>query len=230
MEYEPIYFRQHVDDIFVPFKSFGHLKRFQSYLNSCHINTSFTRKTKENNKILFFDVKVIRKRDKFTTYVSWKPPSSGVYTHFNVFFSSTCKTSMIYTLLNRYFRVCSNWSMFHSKLTLLKQMFQKNGYPEKFVDKCFKLFLNRIQILNGKVPTVKKNPLQLLLPYLETISRQTRTTWQMSIKGVLNSIIFESQNKPCNNASRPYYPYSYIRCELQVSVWIMHRIVSQRTC
>ena len=64
--------------------------------------------------------------------------------------------------------------MFHQKLILLREIFQKNGYPENFVDRCFKLFLNRINILKEKVPTVEKKPLRLILPYLGTISLKTR--------------------------------------------------------
>ena len=37
-EYRPLYYRRNIDDIFVLFKSSDHLKRFQSYLNSCHVN------------------------------------------------------------------------------------------------------------------------------------------------------------------------------------------------
>ena len=82
-------------------------------------------------------------------------------------------------------------------------MFQKNGFPENFIDRCFKLFLNRICILKEKVPTVEKKPLRLVLAYLGTISLQTTSKLQKSIKGVLNccklQVIFKSQNKLCNN-------------------------------
>ena len=38
--YRSLYYQRQVDDIFVLFKSSNHLKQFQSYLNSCHINMS----------------------------------------------------------------------------------------------------------------------------------------------------------------------------------------------
>ena len=38
LEYKPSYNRRYVDDIFILFKSSYHLKRFQSHLNSCHVN------------------------------------------------------------------------------------------------------------------------------------------------------------------------------------------------
>ena len=40
LKYRPLYYRWYVDDIFVIFKSFDNLKRFQSYLNYCQVNIS----------------------------------------------------------------------------------------------------------------------------------------------------------------------------------------------
>ena len=42
MEYTQFYYRRYVDDIFVLFNSAERLKRFHSYLNSVHLNISFT--------------------------------------------------------------------------------------------------------------------------------------------------------------------------------------------
>ena len=65
----------------------------------------------------------------------------------------------------------------------------------------FKLFLNGIHILKEKVPAVEKKPLRLVLLYLGSISLQTRTKLQKSIKGVLNccklQVYFKSKKKLC---------------------------------
>ena len=78
--------------------------------------------------------------------------------------------------------------MFHSHLQsiLLREMFQRNSYPENFLDKCFKLFLNRIHTLKEKVPTVEEKLLRFVLPYFGTLTLQTKTKLQKSIKVVLN--------------------------------------------
>ena len=74
---------------------------------------------------------------------------------------------------------------------------------DNFIDRCFPLFLNRIHVLKEKVPAVEKKSLRLAFPYLGTISMQTRTKLQKSIKGILNccklQVIFKSQNKLCND-------------------------------
>ena len=51
LKYRPLYCRWYVDNLFVLFKPPDHLKRFQSYLNSCHVNMSFTIETEQNNGI-----------------------------------------------------------------------------------------------------------------------------------------------------------------------------------
>ena len=56
--------------------------------------------------------------------------------------------------------------MFHSQLTLLGEIFLKNGYLENLIDRWFKLSLNRIRSLKEKVCTVEKYPLRIISPSL----------------------------------------------------------------
>ena len=164
LEYRPLYYQRYVDDIFVLFISSDHL-------NSCHVNMSFTIETEQNNKISFPDVNVIREQGKFVT-MSIENQLLVTYTPILIafFLPDSYKIAMIYTLMNRCFRTCSSWSIIHQHLLLLREIFQKNGYPENFIERCFKLFLNRFHILKEKVPTVEKKHLRLVLPYLGTIS------------------------------------------------------------
>ena len=64
---------------------------------------------------------------------------------------------MVYTLIYRFFCICSNWTHFHTELTFLKRIFQKNGYHENFIDTCFKKFLNNIHLAKKNVPTMQKS-------------------------------------------------------------------------
>ena len=59
---EPVFYRLYVDDIFTLFKSNDHLKYLQDFLNSCHINMSFSMETKKENKLSFLDVEVIHRQ------------------------------------------------------------------------------------------------------------------------------------------------------------------------
>ena len=68
------------------------------------------------------------------TNVYQKPTFSGVYTHFESLLQDTCNIGMVYKLLNRCFLISSNWSMFLSQLTFVRNLFRKNGYLENFID------------------------------------------------------------------------------------------------
>ena len=50
LEYRPSYYQQHVDDLFVLFKTSDHLKLFQIYLNSCHVNSHSLKKLSRTAK------------------------------------------------------------------------------------------------------------------------------------------------------------------------------------
>ena len=110
---------------------------------------------------------------------------------------------MVYTLVYRCFRMCSGYTKFHAELTFLKRIFRKNDYPENFIDKCFKKFLDNIHLVKEKVPTVERKRLLLGLLYLGAISLQTRTKLQQAFKGVLNccklEIAFKCQTKLSNS-------------------------------
>ena len=136
LEYRSPYHRRYVDDIFVIFKSSDHLKRFQSYFNFCHVNMSFTTETEQNNKVSFLGVNVVPEQNKFITSVHQKPTITGVCTHFDSFLPDTYKIGMIYTLVNRCFQIRSSWPILHQQLILLREICQKNGYPENFIDRC----------------------------------------------------------------------------------------------
>ena len=84
--FKPVFYRRYVDDIFILFKSNDHLKSFQGFLNSCHLNMSFSMETEKENKLSFLDVEVILEKGKFTTTIYQKPTFSGVYSNFESFY------------------------------------------------------------------------------------------------------------------------------------------------
>ena len=199
VEYRPLYYRRYVDDIFVLFNSAENLKRFYSHLNSRHLNISLTIENEKDNRMFFLDVNIIREKDKFTTSVYRKRTFSGIYTHFDSFLPSSNKIGLLHTLLYRCFRICSDWTKFHLELVKLTDVFKNNGYPENFINNCFKVFLDDKYRIQEKVITVPKKTLFLVLPYLGPLSLQTRTKLRKSLKGILNccrlQIVFKSQNK-----------------------------------
>ena len=82
-----------------------------------------------NNSLSFQDIKTVTKNNKFTTSVCCKPTFSGVFTNFKSFIPNWYKYTLIFTLLHRAFKLCSNFELFHEEIENLKNIFRKNGYP-----------------------------------------------------------------------------------------------------
>ena len=209
--FKPVFYQRYVDDIFILFKLNDYLKYFQDLLNSCHINI-FSMETEKENELSLLDIEVICEQGEFTTTICRKPTFSGVYSNFESFSPSVYKFGMVYTLVYRCFHICPNWKQFHTELIFLKGIFQKNGYPKNFIDKCFKKFLNYVHLVKENVPTVEKKCLLLVLPYLGIISR---TKLQQAFKGFSNccklEIVFKCQTRLSHsfcykrpNTQRPY--------------------------
>ena len=100
----------------------------------------FSVETERQNKFSYLDIEVIREQGKLSTTIYREPTFSGVYSNLESFLPSVYKYGMVYTLVYRYFRMCSDWEKFHAELTFLEKIFHKNNYPENFIDKCFKSF------------------------------------------------------------------------------------------
>ena len=117
---------------------------------------------------------------------------------------------MIYTLVFRCFRICSDWNKFHKEIIFLKDIFLKNGYPTSFIDKCFKTLLDQLFIKKPQVLTVEKKTLTLVLPFLGNLSLQTKTKLQNILKRVLgcckiqivfiSRVVYKFQCGRCNSS------------------------------
>ena len=67
------YYKRYVDDIYVLFNSAENLKRIQRYLNSRHVNISFTIENEKDNRMSFVDVNIILEQENLKTSVYRKP-------------------------------------------------------------------------------------------------------------------------------------------------------------
>ena len=147
---------------------------------------SFSFEQEINDKLSLPDLEVSPQQGRFVTTVYRKPTFFGVYTHFDSFLSTVYKVSMIYTLAYRCFKICSGWTKFHEELNFLKHALLKNGYPLSFIDKYFKMVINKLVIQRPQVTTVEKKTLSMSLPYLGDNSLQTRTKLRKSFKDIFN--------------------------------------------
>ena len=77
-----------------------------------------------NNSLSFLDIKNIRENNIFTISVYRKLTFSGVFTNFESFIPNSYKYALIFTLLHRAFKLCSNFELFHQEIENLKNIFR----------------------------------------------------------------------------------------------------------
>ena len=127
------FFRRYIDDCLAIFRSRDHVRPFLDYLNFQHPNVTLS----------FLDV-LINRSDGFSTSLYHKPTFTGLFTNFDSFIPSSFKRGLVYTLLHGYFKICSSYQLFHAEVLKLKNVLLRNGYPEAFLDRCIRVFLDRL--------------------------------------------------------------------------------------
>lgn len=72
-----------------------------------------------------------------------KPTNTNVILNFHAICPWVWKIGLINCFLNRAFVVCSNWSLFHTEVSKLKEILYHNGYPSRILEECVYKFLNK---------------------------------------------------------------------------------------
>ena len=165
-EFKPFIYRRYIDDTFLLFRLKHHIEKFRNYLNRQHKNIKFTSDAENENSISFLDIKIIRGNNKFMSSVYRKPTFSGVFTNFGSFIPKSYKYNLLFTLLHKVFKLCSNFERFHQEIDKLKTIFENNGYPKSFVDFCIKKYLDKVFIKREVVLKASKKELICVLPFL----------------------------------------------------------------
>ena len=98
-DFEPVYYRRYVDDIFALFCSPDHLEKFTNSLNSKHKNIKFTYEKESNNSLPFLDILISRSENGFKTSVYHKSTFSGAYSNFNSFIYDEYKIGLAFAML-----------------------------------------------------------------------------------------------------------------------------------
>ena len=77
---------------------------------------------------------------------------------------------------------------FHQKICKTKDIFIKNGYSERFLDKCVKTFLNKVFITKRIIQTVEKKQVTNVLPYMGMISSELNFKLHKTFKQLLPAL------------------------------------------
>ena len=119
--------------------------------------------------------------------------------NFKSFMPDSYKKGLTYTLLHRAFVLCCSWDKFDSEVCFLKEIFLKNLFPEYFIDRCVKIFLDKIFIVKNIVTTVPRKEVRICLPFLGKQSFELRKRLSKIISTHFPqcklNVIFNSNNR-----------------------------------
>ena len=174
--FKPLYFRRYVDGCFISFRSQEHVQPFLVYLNRKHENINFSCELETNGSLPFLNVSIQRSNGSSTS-VYRKPTFIDPFTNSDSFIPLSFKSNLFYCLLDRYFKICSSYQVFHLEVLQLKNLLLRNGYPSAFFEHCLGVFLDKIFSVPVYSPldNINKRVIYFCLPFTGTHSLRIRT-------------------------------------------------------
>ena len=105
----PAFYKRYVDDILSKMPDVSSASEFLLTLNGIHPSLSFTMELEDNSKLPFLGMVIIRNRPRLETKVYVKPTDTGLLLHYQSHVDVKYKHSLVKTMLNRAFKLSSNW-------------------------------------------------------------------------------------------------------------------------
>jgi len=110
-------------------------------LNEIRPSLSFTMELEDNGKFPFLGMVIIRNGPRLDTKVYVKPTDTGLLLHYQSHVDVRYKHSLLKTMLNRAFKLSSNWQFFHQECERLTMFFARLHYPKTLVDNTIRHFI-----------------------------------------------------------------------------------------
>ena len=115
----------------------------QSYLNSRYLNIRFTFETQLNGKLPFLDVLADNSGVSCITSKYHKSTYTGLLANFLSFTCFKYKVGLIYTLVDRIFKINNTTTGREKDLQQLSITLQSNSFPSHLIDKIIKGYKNK---------------------------------------------------------------------------------------
>merc|ERR1712030_260311 len=123
----------YVDDILITIDNEDQLTKIKdTFENDSVLKFSF--ENEKFNKISFLDVQLERKNNIIDLSVFIKETNNGDTINYLSECPQRYKTGAISSLINRAYKISSNWNNFNQEILRLKQVFINNNFPNQLFD------------------------------------------------------------------------------------------------
>ena len=195
----PLCWKRYVDDTFTLFRCTKDAISFMHYLNNKHPNIKFTHEMEKDNELSFLDLLISNENNKFKTTIFRKKTFTGLYTKWDSFTPRKYKINLINTLLDRFWKICSNETLFNIETNYLKDLLMKNGYPSGVINYNIRNFINKRK--NGTDDATKEGPeklnITLTLPFIGyqslILKKRIRNLISKFCGGIQVNVIFRNR-------------------------------------
>ena len=227
----PAFYKRYVDDTLSKMPDATAASEFLSTLNEIHPSVSFTMELEDNNRLPFLGMEIIKNGSQLDTKVYKKPTDTGLLLHYQSHVDVKYKHSLLKTMLNRAFKLSSNWKLFHQECERLKETFARLQYPESLVETTIRQFVEA-KVVTGnacpqqqQAPSQQEVPIRVVLPYkdqkaansvrrqLSDLSRKINTEIRpvYTSRKIKDTIKVKEQKPPIVNQQSAVY---YFKCDL----------------
>ena len=120
------------------------------------------------NTLPFLGMVLRKNSQNIMTSAYVKPTNTDLLLHYFSHVDNCYKKSLIITMLDRAFKLSSNWSLFHEECIRLKALFLQLAYPEHLIQSMISNFITSKQT---PAPPCKSTPdlqsVRIVLPFKE---------------------------------------------------------------
>ena len=138
----PSYYRRYVDDTFTLIPDILSAGIFLDTLNNCHPSVKFTIEVERNASLPFISIELLNLAPRIKTKVYVKLINTGLILHHQSHILNLYKRSLITTMLDRAYRISSDWSYFSQECDRLETVFLKLKYPKHLFNLAVRQFVD----------------------------------------------------------------------------------------
>ena len=145
--------KRFVDDVYSIIKR-THLENFFHHINNLPQNIKFTMEEESNGELAFLGTLLKRNNGEITVLVYRKSTHTDQYLHYSSHHQTSCKESVVSSLLNRAYSIITNKDDLHKEnkciKQALKQVLKENGYQQSIISKIFRRITNNHNLPQSK--------------------------------------------------------------------------------
>ena len=180
---KPVVYARYIDDIFCLINSPQEIIDLQNTFQNNSV-LQFTYELNIANKLPFLDVLIDNTTGSFKTTVYRKPTDEGHCLNANSECVKRYKDSVIFSYINRAYKITQSWQDFHIELDRIKQLLINNNYSNRDVDVHIHKFLDK-----KMQPEVEQNKLKPINVYYENQMHNNYKIEERTIKKIVNDNI-----------------------------------------